>query len=172
MEAELHAEQVEALRKQFQAERESARKTSQREVAEVRAAGSAWRFRRGSHPDAPSVCCPYPDSQAQSPPAEGGDGILRPRVPAEGGKDPPLSTPSSGHSGSLVVSPPCPSQLGNRGLPGAWRLRRLEGLQWGKVGCRLAAGPAQPVGARVRGRHSSGAGEPDTPPGPSRGGSG
>lgn len=43
MEAELHAEHVEALRKQFQTERDSARKASQREAAEVRPAGRLLR---------------------------------------------------------------------------------------------------------------------------------
>lgn len=38
VEAELHAERIEALRKQFQAERETARKASQRELSEVREA--------------------------------------------------------------------------------------------------------------------------------------
>lgn len=36
MEAELHAERIEALRKQFQTERDAAKKAAQREVAEVR----------------------------------------------------------------------------------------------------------------------------------------
>lgn len=36
VEAELHAERIEALRKQFHAERETARKAAQREVSEVR----------------------------------------------------------------------------------------------------------------------------------------
>lgn len=35
VEAELHAEHIEALRKQFQTERETAKKVAQREVAEV-----------------------------------------------------------------------------------------------------------------------------------------
>lgn len=35
MEAQLHAERVETLRKQFQTERDAAKKTTQREVAEV-----------------------------------------------------------------------------------------------------------------------------------------
>lgn len=36
MEAEMHAERIESLKKQFQAERETAKKAAQREVAEVR----------------------------------------------------------------------------------------------------------------------------------------
>lgn len=36
VEAELHAERIEALRKQFQVERETAKKATQREVSEVR----------------------------------------------------------------------------------------------------------------------------------------
>lgn len=54
MEAELHAEHVEALRKQFQTERDSARKASQREVAEVRArrAAPAAAALRGTAPGA------------------------------------------------------------------------------------------------------------------------
>ena len=35
MEAELHAERIEALRKQFQTERETAKKAAQREMTEV-----------------------------------------------------------------------------------------------------------------------------------------
>lgn len=35
MEAELHAERIEALRKQFQTERDTAKKAAQREMAEV-----------------------------------------------------------------------------------------------------------------------------------------
>ena len=35
MEAELHAERVETLRKQFQTERDTAKKATQREMAEV-----------------------------------------------------------------------------------------------------------------------------------------
>lgn len=36
VEAEMHAERIEALRKQFQTERETTKKAAQREVAEVR----------------------------------------------------------------------------------------------------------------------------------------
>lgn len=39
IEAELHAERIDALRKQFQVERETARKAAQREVTEV---GGTW----------------------------------------------------------------------------------------------------------------------------------
>lgn len=46
VEAELHAEHVEALRKQFQMERDNAKKASQREVAEVRLGQS--RFSRAT----------------------------------------------------------------------------------------------------------------------------
>lgn len=35
MEAEMHAERIEALRKQFQTERETAKKAAQREMTEV-----------------------------------------------------------------------------------------------------------------------------------------
>lgn len=35
MEAEMHAERIEALRKQFQTERETTKKAAQREVTEV-----------------------------------------------------------------------------------------------------------------------------------------
>lgn len=70
MEAELHAEHVEALRKQFQMERDSAKKASQREVAEVRPGQSvssramggsrgAQLFFGSFHPldVRPSLCC-------------------------------------------------------------------------------------------------------------------
>lgn len=40
VEAELHAERIEALRKQFQTERETSKKAAQREVSEVRGSTS------------------------------------------------------------------------------------------------------------------------------------
>ncbi|XP_050015356.1 coiled-coil domain-containing protein 150 isoform X1 [Alexandromys fortis] len=45
VEAELHAERIEALRKQFHAERETARKAAQREVSEVKKALDEANFR-------------------------------------------------------------------------------------------------------------------------------
>ncbi|XP_006878988.1 PREDICTED: coiled-coil domain-containing protein 150 [Elephantulus edwardii] len=45
MEAELHAERIEALRKQFQTERESAKKAAQRETAELKKALDEANFR-------------------------------------------------------------------------------------------------------------------------------
>ncbi|CAO2616232.1 Coiled-coil domain-containing protein 150 [Lemmus lemmus] len=45
LEAELHAERIEALRKQFQAERETARKASQRELSELKKALDEANFR-------------------------------------------------------------------------------------------------------------------------------
>ncbi|XP_075812124.1 coiled-coil domain-containing protein 150 isoform X3 [Microtus pennsylvanicus] len=45
LEAELHAERIEALRKQFHAERETAKKTAQREVSEVKKALDEANFR-------------------------------------------------------------------------------------------------------------------------------
>ncbi|XP_037705361.1 coiled-coil domain-containing protein 150 isoform X2 [Choloepus didactylus] len=45
MEAELHAERIEALRKQFQTERETAKKASQRETAELKKALDEANFR-------------------------------------------------------------------------------------------------------------------------------
>lgn len=43
IEAELHAERIDALRKQFQIERETAKKAAQREVTEV------WRHMTKRH---------------------------------------------------------------------------------------------------------------------------
>ncbi|XP_077601917.1 coiled-coil domain-containing protein 150 isoform X6 [Crocuta crocuta] len=45
MEAEMHAERIEALRKQFQTERETAKKSAQREVTELRKALDEANFR-------------------------------------------------------------------------------------------------------------------------------
>lgn len=60
VEAELHAERIEALRKQFQAERETARKAAQRELSEVRGGrsekGGPWS--QGGACRGQSVCLP------------------------------------------------------------------------------------------------------------------